>query len=100
MINNGVTQHIVQKFLGHESPEMTSRYARIFDETLKNEFTKFQEKLVTNNGDVLDLDDDSEVDDVELKWCNRNVNEQVIPSVYCILSVITGGYTTSLARSN
>jgi hypothetical protein len=30
---------------------MTSRYAHIFDETLKNEFTKFQEKLVTNNGD-------------------------------------------------
>src|SRR5699024_11897418 len=40
MINNGVPQHIVQKFLGHESPEMTSRYAHIFDETLKNEFTK------------------------------------------------------------
>src|SRR5699024_12071485 len=43
MINNGVPQHIVQKFLGHESPEMTSRYAHIFDESLKNEFTKFQE---------------------------------------------------------
>ncbi|WP_418896039.1 hypothetical protein [Staphylococcus aureus] len=25
----------MQKFLGHESPEMTSRYAHIFDETLK-----------------------------------------------------------------
>src|SRR5699024_7091736 len=35
MINNGVPQHIVQKFLGHESPEMTSRYAHIYDETLK-----------------------------------------------------------------
>jgi len=35
MINNGVPQHIVQKFLGNESPEMTSRYAHIFDETLK-----------------------------------------------------------------
>lgn len=33
MINNGVPQHIVQKFLGHESPEMTARYAHIFDET-------------------------------------------------------------------
>src|SRR5690625_7120032 len=68
MINNGVPQHIVQKFLGHESPEMTSRYAHIFDETLKNEFTKFQEKLVNNNGDVLDIDDDSEVDDVVHQW--------------------------------
>lgn len=35
MINNGVPQHTVQKFLGHESPEMTSRYTHIFDETLK-----------------------------------------------------------------
>ncbi|MDS6149319.1 tranposase B [Staphylococcus aureus subsp. aureus SA8601] len=35
MINNGMPQHIVQKFLGHESPEMTSRYAHIFDETTK-----------------------------------------------------------------
>src|SRR5699024_8320772 len=59
MFNNGVSQHIVQKFFGHARPEMTSRYAHFFDETLRNEFTKFQEKLVTNNGDVLDLDDDS-----------------------------------------
>ncbi|MQH59290.1 transposase, partial [Escherichia coli] len=48
MINNGVPQHIVQKFLGHESPEMTARYAHIFDETLKKKFTKFNETFVTN----------------------------------------------------
>lgn len=41
MINNGVPQHIVQKFLGHESPEMTARYAHIFDETLNDKFAKF-----------------------------------------------------------
>ncbi|HDG1015153.1 TPA: phage integrase family protein [Staphylococcus aureus] len=91
MINNGVPQHIVQKFLGHESPEMTSRYAHIFDETLKNEFTKFQEKLVTNNGDVLDLDDDNEVDDVELQWFKKNINAQVLPNGYCRLPVVAGG---------
>ncbi|WP_460994260.1 tyrosine-type recombinase/integrase, partial [Staphylococcus aureus] len=62
MINNGMPQHIVQKFLGHESPEMTSRYAHIFDETLKNELTKCQEKLVTNNGDGRARDEDNEVD--------------------------------------
>lgn len=55
MINNGVPQHIVQKFLGHESPEMTSRYAHIFDETLKIEFEKFQERLVTKEGNLLTL---------------------------------------------
>lgn len=71
MINNGVPQHIVQKFLGHESPEMTSRYAHIFDETLKVEFTKFKEKLVTNHGDVLELNNDNEVDDVDLQWFKK-----------------------------
>lgn len=34
MINNGVPQHIVQRYLGHESPEMTMVYAHIHDETL------------------------------------------------------------------
>lgn len=29
MINNGVPQHIIQRYLGHESPEMTARYAAI-----------------------------------------------------------------------
>ncbi len=61
--------------------QMTSRYAHIFDETLKNEFTKFQEKLVTNNGDVLDLDEDNEVDDVELQWFKKNINAQVLQMV-------------------
>lgn len=65
MINNGMFQYIVQKFLGYESLEMISRYVYIFDEILKNEFIKFQEKLVINNGDVFDLDEDNEVDDVE-----------------------------------
>jgi integrase/recombinase XerD len=35
MINAGVPQHIVQRYLGHESPEMTMVYAHIFDETLR-----------------------------------------------------------------
>ena len=35
MINNGVQQHIVQRFLGHESPQMTTTYATILDQTLK-----------------------------------------------------------------
>ncbi|MDP7990394.1 tyrosine-type recombinase/integrase [Bacillus sp. MHSD_36] len=90
MINNGVPQHIVQKFLGHESPEMTSRYAHIFDETLKNEFAKFREKMVTNNGNVIDLDNDNEADDVTLQWFKKNINAQVLPNGYCRLPVIAG----------
>src|SRR5699024_10944011 len=43
------------------------------------------------NGDVLDLDDDSEVDDVELQWFKKNINAQVLPNGYCRLPVIAGG---------
>ncbi len=35
MINAGVPQHIIQRYLGHESPEMTMVYAHIFDDTLR-----------------------------------------------------------------
>jgi integrase/recombinase XerD len=41
MINNGVPQHIVQRFLGHESPEMTTVYAHIHDSTLRKEIDKY-----------------------------------------------------------
>lgn len=36
MINNGDAPAYCAESAGHESPEMTSRYAHIFDETLKN----------------------------------------------------------------
>lgn len=45
MINNGVSQHMVQLFLGHVSPEMTKRYSTIHDSTLKDAFNKFQKRL-------------------------------------------------------
>ena len=91
MINNGVPQHIVQKFLGHESPEMTARYAHIFDETLKKEFTKFKETFVTNNGSILDLsEENTEADNTDLQWFKKNINAQALPNGYCRLPVIAG----------
>lgn len=90
MINNGVPQHIVQKFLGHESPEMTSRYAHIFDQTMKKEFKKFQEKLVTNKGTIIELEEQNEADDTDLQWFKQNVNAQALPNGYCRLPVVAG----------
>lgn len=91
MINNGVPQHIVQKFLGHESPEMTNRYAHIYDETLKKEFVKFKETLITNNGSVIEFDKrTSEVDTIDLQWFKKNINAQALPNGYCRLPVIAG----------
>ncbi len=37
MINNGVPQHIIQRYLGHKTPTMTQIYAHIHDETLRKQ---------------------------------------------------------------
>lgn len=87
MINNGVPQYIVQRFLGHESPEMTMRYAHIHDATMKEYFSEFRKKLVNNQG--IPLYDD-ETDDIELQWFKQNINAQVLPNGYCRLPVFMG----------
>lgn len=56
MINGGVPHHMVQRFLGHESPEMTARYTNIHDATLKNEFNKFQKNFLISKNEDIDVD--------------------------------------------
>ena len=53
MINHGVPHHIVQRYLGHLSPEMTARYAAIHDVTLKEEFKKFQKRFIQSQEEIL-----------------------------------------------
>lgn len=56
MINADVPQHIVQRFLGHESAEMTARYATVHDATLKKAFVKFQKQLSNSQEkDILEI---------------------------------------------
>lgn len=40
LLNSGMSLQGVQKFLGHESPETTQRYAQISQENLKNEYKR------------------------------------------------------------
>jgi hypothetical protein len=79
MINSGVSQPIVQRFLGHESPEMTSRYAYIHDRTLKDAFFKFQGNLINVHGETLD----TRITKEEEKWLKHNVMAQALPNGYC-----------------
>lgn len=51
MINAGVPQAIVQRYLGHETPEMTTRYAYIHHDTLKKSFQQFQATMIDIKGD-------------------------------------------------
>lgn len=84
MINNGVPQHIVQRYLGHVTPEMTAVYAHIHDTTLRKAIDKYLgAKIVDINGDVIqsitpDLDHNS-----ELQWMKKKVLAETLPNGYC-----------------
>lgn len=96
MINNEVPQHIVQRFLGHESPTMTAQYAHIFDETLKKAFSEFQGKMVNISGDLIspeeivnDLAVGSNADDIDVRWIKKHILAQALPNGTCTLPVIS-----------
>ncbi len=40
LLNDGVPYHVVQRYLGHEGPEMTARYAATLAATAEAEFPK------------------------------------------------------------
>jgi hypothetical protein len=54
LINAGVPVHVVQRYLGHLSAEMTMRYAHTLREVHEREFLRF--KKITADGAELDLD--------------------------------------------
>jgi hypothetical protein len=54
LINAGVPVHVVQRYLGHLSAEMTMRYAHTLRETHEREFLRY--KKITANGADLELD--------------------------------------------
>jgi len=80
MINSGVPQIMVQHYLGHESPEMTARYAHIHNETMKKAFVDFQEKIVDIKGKIK-LNDEI----VHAKWLKKNIMSQSLPNGMCSL---------------
>lgn len=94
MINNGVPQHIVQRYLGHKSPTMTSVYAHIFDQTLKEEFTKFKDKMVDATGKVVSYESvvaeiayGVDPNSIDAQWLKKNIRAQALPNGLCGLPV-------------
>jgi len=57
MINSGVPVTSVQKYLGHQSPEMTMVYAHIHDKTLKEDFEKVIKDHIFGHYDTNDISD-------------------------------------------
>jgi integrase/recombinase XerD len=84
MINNSVPQHIVQRYLGHSTPHMTSTYAHIHDATLRKQIDKYLDTKVVNiNGEVIESIT-SELDtDSKLQWMKKKVLAETLPNGYC-----------------
>ena len=88
MVNKGVPLIAVMKYFGHESPEMTLRYAHLHDQTLKEEFAKFQGRVVDVTGKVVESENVG-LDTADLQWFKRNVQAQALPNGSCALPAPT-----------
>ena len=87
LINAGVPQHIVQKRLGHASPEMTSVYAHIHDKTMRKEMEEFWDGRVLNNKGQVIVSENPDLDTAGMQWIKRNMKAQTLPDGFCGLPV-------------
>lgn len=83
LINAGVPQHVVQKMLGHASPQMTARYATIHDTTVRAAFDDYQQRRVDIHGHHLSFDPDAP--SAEAEWIKHNLArvQASLPNGYC-----------------
>jgi hypothetical protein len=79
LINSGVPVHVVQRYLGHLSPEMTMRYAHTLRETHEREFLRY--KKITADGSDLDIDPRDLFSLIEL----GKRTDRVLPNGLCML---------------
>ena len=56
LINQGVPQHVIHRLLGHASPQMTARYATLYDATVRRAFDEYCQQRVNLTGDRIDYD--------------------------------------------
>lgn len=83
MINSGVPEHIVQRMLGHKSPQMTARYASLHDTTLRAAFDQYCQQRVDITGQLIGYDPGSPAADAE--WAKHNLARirDSLPNGYC-----------------
>jgi integrase len=79
LINAGVPVHVVQRYLGHLSAEMTMRYAHTLRETHEREFLRYRK--ITADGSDLELDPRDLFALIEL----GKRTDRVLPNGLCML---------------
>ncbi len=91
MVNLGVPLHIIQRYLGHESPQMTMVYAHIHDETLRKQIEKYHESRVVNfQGETAELDETILSSNDDLEWFKKNVQARALEHGYCARPKVLG----------
>ncbi|MUG93084.1 tyrosine-type recombinase/integrase [Scytonema sp. UIC 10036] len=89
MVNEGVPLTVIQKYLGHKSPDMTMTYAHIHDQTMRACIDKFHGKVVNISGETVVVN--SSLDhNQDLQWMRRNILAQALPNGSCARPMIKG----------
>jgi hypothetical protein len=80
MINQQVPEIVVQQMLDHDSPRMTSVYARLHDSTLREQFDRFQQR-VNIRGELVRIAPEL----ADAAWVKDNLAraKQALPNGYC-----------------
>jgi integrase len=83
MINLGVPEHVIQRLLGHASSEMTARYARLHDTTLRATFDQYCQARVNIAGEMLGFDADAPT--AEAEWVKHRLGrvQASLPNGFC-----------------
>ena len=86
LINRDVPQHVVQKVLDHDSPQMTAHYARLTDSTVRRHWE--QARKVNISGQDVVLDPDGPL--AEAAWAKQRLSRavQALPNGYCGLPLV------------
>ena len=83
LINQGVPQHVIQRLLGHASPQMTARYASLHDTTVRQAFDEYCQQRVGVTGERITYDPAGPTADAE--WTKHNMArvQASLPNGYC-----------------
>lgn len=83
LINRDVPQHVVQKVLDHETPEMTAHYARLSDKTVRDHWERARK--VNAEGRPVQVRADGPLGDAA--WAKQQLSRatQALPNGYCQL---------------
>jgi integrase len=86
LINRDVPQHVVQKILDHDSPEMTAHYAIMSDTTVREHWEKARKVGAT--GQPVRISPDGPLGDAA--WTSHRLSRatQALPNGYCQLPVV------------